>query len=282
MSSSAPKKGEHSGAWLGSDICDDYIEVFCHRRMLPPASLVAVRVPGAEVAPSPKEGEVVMFGEHFYQGFGLLASNFFANFLVFFGLQLHHLVPNAILQLASFLVLSEGFLGIEPNLDLWQKLFFFKQESMKMDKAEAAKLKGPRPMTPCGAALVHHSTMSGFPQMSLQDFIKMWQRGFLYVKNGDPSHDCLNLPPFAIPPPMAKKKWKASYPKPIAEVALICAHLDNMKIRGLLGRDLLTTMMTRWILPLQRQPHMISQMGGRLTPAGSPSRTSELARWLRM
>ncbi|KAE8798023.1 gypsy-type retrotransposon rire2 protein [Hordeum vulgare] len=104
--------------------------------MLPPASLVAMRIRGAETAPTPQEGEVVVFDEYFYRGFGLPASNFFANFLTFFGLQLHHLAPNAILQLASFVVLCEGFLGIEPRLDLWQSLFFFKKQSIKMDKVE--------------------------------------------------------------------------------------------------------------------------------------------------
>ncbi|KAE8773856.1 hypothetical protein D1007_53864 [Hordeum vulgare] len=171
MSSSSSKKGQHNGARLGSDICADHIDALRHRGMLPPASLVAARILGAETAPTPQEGEVFVFDEHFYRGFGLPASNFFANFLTFFSLQPHHLAPNAILQLASFVVLCEGFLGIEPRLDLWQSLFFFKQQSIKMDKAE---LTGPRPMTPCGAALVHHRTKCGFPQMPLQDTIKQW------------------------------------------------------------------------------------------------------------
>ncbi|KAE8794160.1 hypothetical protein D1007_31032 [Hordeum vulgare] len=197
---SAPKKGQHNGAWIGSGICDGHIEALRHQRLVPPTYLVAVWVPGAENAPTSKEGEVVVFEKHFYRGFGLLASNFFANFLIFFGLQPHHLAPNAILQLVAFFILCEGFLGIEPHLDLWQKLLFFKQQSVKMDKAEVEKLRGPRPMTPCGAALVHHRTKSGFPQMPLQDSIQMWQRGFFYVKNADPSHDGLNLPPFSIAP----------------------------------------------------------------------------------
>ncbi|KAE8802585.1 hypothetical protein D1007_21616 [Hordeum vulgare] len=86
--------------------------------MLPLASLVTVRIPDAETAPMPREGEIVVFGEHFYRGFGLPASTFFSNWLIFFGLQPHHLAPNAILQLSAFVVLCEGFLGIEPRLDL--------------------------------------------------------------------------------------------------------------------------------------------------------------------
>ncbi|KAI4972874.1 hypothetical protein ZWY2020_003799 [Hordeum vulgare] len=213
MSSSSSKKGQHNGAWLGSDICAEDIDVNRHRRMLPPASLVTVRIPGTENAPKPQEGEVVVFDEHFYRGFGLPASALFNNFLTFFGLQPHLLVPNAILQLATFVVLCEGFLGIEPRLDLWQSLFFFKQQSKKMDKADLEKLDGPCPMTPCVATLVHHRMKCGFPQMPLQDSIKQWQTGFFYVNNASPSRDAINMPPFTIEPLMAKKNWQAKYPK---------------------------------------------------------------------
>ncbi|KAE8809234.1 hypothetical protein D1007_14134 [Hordeum vulgare] len=200
-SGSSSKKTSSHGAWLSSKICDDRIEALRHRQMLPPASLVSVRIPGAKTAPTPQEGEIVVFDEHFYRGFGLPASTFLSNWLIFFGLRPHHLAPNAILQLWAFVVLCEGFLGIEPRLDLWQSLFFFKQQSMKMDKAEMEKLVGPPPMTPSGAALVHHRSKSGFPQIPLQESIKQWQRGFFYVKNANPAHDALNMPPFNIDPP---------------------------------------------------------------------------------
>ncbi|KAE8783118.1 hypothetical protein D1007_43447 [Hordeum vulgare] len=119
MSSSAHKKGQYRGAWVGADICDGNIEALRDRRMLPLATLVAERVSGAEAAPTPEKGEVVVFEEHFYRRFGLPASDFFTRFLTFFGLEPHHLAPNDIFQLASFVVLCEGFLGIEPRLDIW-------------------------------------------------------------------------------------------------------------------------------------------------------------------
>ncbi|KAE8767163.1 hypothetical protein D1007_61514 [Hordeum vulgare] len=123
MSSDAPKKGQYRDAWVGSDICDGNKDVLHDRRMLPPANLMAARVPGAEAALTPEKGEVVVFKEHFYRGFGLPTSDFFARFLTFFGLHPHHLAPNSIIQPASFVVLCEGFLGI---MDIWRKLFFFK------------------------------------------------------------------------------------------------------------------------------------------------------------
>ncbi|KAE8801946.1 hypothetical protein D1007_22205 [Hordeum vulgare] len=215
---SSSKKASSHGAWLGSEICDDRIEALHHHRMLPPASQVPVRIPGAETAPTPEEGEIFVFDEHFYRGFGLPASPFFSNWFTFFGLQPYHRALSTILQLSAFVILCEGFLGIEPRLNLWQILFFFKQQSLKMDKAQLEKLAWPRPMTPCGAALVHHRSKSGFPQMPLQESIKQWQRGFFYVKNANPAHNALNMPPFNINPP-AKLNWGAKYPKPIPKVA---------------------------------------------------------------
>ncbi|KAE8785328.1 hypothetical protein D1007_40982 [Hordeum vulgare] len=265
---SSSKKSSSQGAWLGSEICEGHIEALRHHRLLPPASHMLVGIPGAETAPTPVVGEVVVFNKHFYTGFGLPASSFFSEWLHFFGLQRHHLAPNAILRLSAFVVLCEGFLGIEPRLDLWQSLFFFKQQSIEMEKAELEKLVGPRPMTPCGAALVHHRSKSGVPELPLQESIKQWQKGFFYVKNADPARDALNMPPFNINPP-TKLNCAAKSPKPIPEVAQIGAHLEILQKSGLLGRDLFTTMVTRRILPLQRRPHLVCQMSDRHDPCRS-------------
>ncbi|KAE8804686.1 hypothetical protein D1007_19356 [Hordeum vulgare] len=218
------QKASSQGAWLGSDVGEEHIEVLRHHRLLPPASQVLVRLPGAETGPTPAVGEVVVFTEHFYRGFELPAIAFFAEWLCFFGLQPHHLAPNAILQLSAFVVFCEGFVGIEPRVDLWRSLFFFKQQSIAMEKSEES--------------------------------VKQWQKGFFYVKNADPALDALNMPPFDIDPP-TRLNWATKTPKPISEVALICAHLDILEKGGLLGRDLLTTMVACRILPLQRRPHLL-------------------------
>ncbi|KAE8802513.1 hypothetical protein D1007_21697 [Hordeum vulgare] len=262
---SSVQQASSQGAWLGNDVDEGHIDALRHHRLLPPASQVSVHLPSSETAPAPAAGEVVVFVEHFYRGFGLPASSFFAEWPQFFSLQPHHLAPNAILQLVAFVVLCEGFVGIEPRVDLWRILFFFKQQSIAMEKSEVEKLKGPRPMMLCGAALVHHRLKSGFPQMPLQDSIKHWQKGFFYVKSADPAQDALNMPPFAIAPP-TRRNWDAKSPRPHPEVALICAHLDILGKSGLLGRDLLATMVVRRILPLQRWPHLVCQMSGRLDP----------------
>ncbi|KAE8780384.1 hypothetical protein D1007_46499 [Hordeum vulgare] len=238
---SSAQQASLQGAWLGRDVDEELIDAPRHHRLLPRASQVSVRLPGSEASPAPVAGEVVLFAEHFYWGFGHPANSFFAEWLQFFGLQPHHLALNAILQLAAFVVLCEGFVGIEPHIDLWRSLFFFKQQSIIMEKSEVEKLKGPRPMTPGGAALVHHRPKSVFPQMPLQDSVKHWQKGFFYVRSTDPAQDALNMPPFAIAPP-TRQNCDAKTPKPHPEVAPIRAYLDLLRESGLLVRDLLATM----------------------------------------
>ncbi|KAE8775138.1 hypothetical protein D1007_52394 [Hordeum vulgare] len=262
---SSSQKASSQGAWLGSEICEGHIEALNHHRLLPLASQVLVRIPGAEAAPSPAVGEVVVFNEHFDRGFGLPASALFSDWLLFFGLQSHHRAPNAVLQPSAFVVLCEGFVGIEPRVDLWRNLFFFKPQSIAMEKSEVEKLARPRLMTPCRAALVHHRSKSSFPQLPLQESIKQWHRGFFYVKNTNPAQDALNMPPFNIDP-LTKLNWAARTPKMIPEVVLICAHLKILEKSGLLSRGLLTTMVTRQIMPLQRRPHLVCQMSGRHDP----------------
>ncbi|KAE8774749.1 hypothetical protein D1007_52809 [Hordeum vulgare] len=118
MSRAAGKKAISRGAREGSIVGKGHIEFLFHHRMLPPVELVAVQLPWGEGSPTPQAGEVVVFTEHFANGFGLPASDFFSRFLVHFGLQPHHLAANDILQLAAFVTLYESFLGIKPRLDL--------------------------------------------------------------------------------------------------------------------------------------------------------------------
>ena len=68
--------------------------------------------------------------------------------------------------MAAFVTLCEGFLGVEPWLDLWCRLFYLKRQTVK-DPATGQKV-----MTACGAAQIHFWAGAGFPQLPLQDSVK--------------------------------------------------------------------------------------------------------------
>lgn len=258
----APPKG----SWEGSVVTADDIEYLRRTRRLPPAELVEARAPGAETTPAPRDGEVVVFYTHFLRGLGLPVSLFFRRFLTFFGLQPHHLGPNAILQLAAFVTLCEGYVGILPYVELWCRLFYLKQQG-----ASAGV------MSECGAAVPVTRTAGPFPKLPLEESAKKWQKSF-YVRNVNPADDRINLPPFADAPPAAKLNWGHNPRAPSAEIVGVCRRVTEMTDReGLTAVDLIVAFIGRRVLPLQRRPHRICDMSGRRDPCRLSTKELTLA-----
>jgi hypothetical protein len=57
------------------------------------------------------------------RGFGVPASPFMRALLHYYKVELHHLAPNTISQAAIFAVVCEGYMGMEPQWNLWLHLF---------------------------------------------------------------------------------------------------------------------------------------------------------------
>jgi hypothetical protein len=81
-----------------------------------------------EDIPTPKTTEIVVFSSFFQCGFGLPACAFLQGLLDHYQIELVHLNPNSILQIAIFVHLCEAFLGISPNFPLFKKYFFLKYQ----------------------------------------------------------------------------------------------------------------------------------------------------------
>ncbi|KAE8799597.1 hypothetical protein D1007_24976 [Hordeum vulgare] len=227
-----------------------------HRKLLSCGARHCVPPRGGEF-PGPKAGEVVVLVEHFARGFELPPSNFFFSSLMHFGLQPHHLAANTVLQLAAYVTHYEGFLGIEPRLDISRQLSYFKQQSLTDGDTVNKR------MTACGTALVHHRAGSNFLKLPLQDSVKKWKRGFFYMKNVNPQDGHINLPLFINTPPTEKLNWQSDLPHPASKVKLIYTPLELLKVEGLTATDLLATMVAHRILPLQCGPHLICQISTR-------------------
>jgi hypothetical protein len=50
-------------------------------------------------------------------------SHFMRALLHYYGVELHHLTPNSVSQIAIFVAVYEGYLGLEPHWKLWVHLF---------------------------------------------------------------------------------------------------------------------------------------------------------------
>lgn len=84
-----------------------------------------------EEEPLPQDGERVLLLPHVDRGFSLPPHPFLLDFLQFTGSQLHHVVPNTITLLASFVTLYEGFLGIKPHWHLFRSIYAIKPRRLR-------------------------------------------------------------------------------------------------------------------------------------------------------
>ena len=71
--------------------------------------------------------ETVVFKSFYEKGFALPAGEFFHSLLHFYRLKVTHLKPNSIAQIAIFIHLCEGYLGIAPHFNLWRALYRLKR-----------------------------------------------------------------------------------------------------------------------------------------------------------
>ena len=71
----------------------------------------------------PRDGEIISFTAFHHLGLSLPLHPFVWGLMFFYGLWLHDLMSEGILHIATFIMLCEAFLGIEPHFTLWRWLF---------------------------------------------------------------------------------------------------------------------------------------------------------------
>jgi hypothetical protein len=81
---------------------------------------------------NPPYGYVVSFIRLHERGFTALASRFMRGQCYHYGMELHNFAPNVISQVATFIGICEGFLGIPVNWYLWVHLFRVELHTLAM------------------------------------------------------------------------------------------------------------------------------------------------------
>jgi hypothetical protein len=103
--------------------------------------------------------------------------------------------------LAAFVALCEAYLGIWPNVELFQRLIYFKTQTAGTISVE------------CGTTSFYARKTADFPGLKGKESCKKWQRSF-YVKNLKEGTDYINLPPFDASGPGKRDSWSAPLPHP--------------------------------------------------------------------
>jgi hypothetical protein len=109
--------------------------------------------------PAPPEGYVVSFICFHERGFGVPASPFMRALLHYYKVELHHLAPNAVAQAAIFMAVCEGYLGMDPQWNLWLHLFR-RSSSPRRRRSEGRSVRCVRGVACCRLGLVAATSTS--------------------------------------------------------------------------------------------------------------------------
>jgi hypothetical protein len=105
--------------WTRSNVSREQLLHLVEAGQLPPLTeVVEWIVPADESVPRPPSGYVVSFVVFRERGFSVPADRFIHRVLFAYGLQLQHLNPNNIQQMAAFEAMCEGYHGIGAHWHL--------------------------------------------------------------------------------------------------------------------------------------------------------------------
>ena len=131
---------------------------------------IAHRLPDkGQLIPAPRPHERVVFLTHFLRGQDFPLHPFVRGLMFYYGLDLHDLAPNFILNISVFIVVCEVFLRIKPHFGLWLKTFNVKPKVVGGRHAE------------CGGAMVGKMANVLWLEGSFVETLKGWQSGWFYI-----------------------------------------------------------------------------------------------------
>jgi hypothetical protein len=127
--SKAQNREGEKGQWWPCDITESELKAFEKEGLLAPESWKFTK---DSISPTPDPDERVLTKAWVERGLSLPPSEFFLSVLSNYGLQPHNICPNSYLLLSNFAALCEGYLGVRPDVRLFQ--FFYRVKKERKDK----------------------------------------------------------------------------------------------------------------------------------------------------
>jgi hypothetical protein len=149
------------------------------KHLLPDYVVAQWRPVKDEEIPTPHTNDIVMLMSFFQRGVGLPSCEFLCGLLHHYQIELVHINPNSILQIAIFVHLCKCYLTIHPNFPLFKHYFFLKYQP------SAAKRKV------IGGVDIQSRPHCNFLDLPLKTSLKGCHKSCFYYENHESS-----LPPF--------------------------------------------------------------------------------------
>jgi hypothetical protein len=160
--------------WTRSNVTHDQLLRLVEAGELPPLTdAVEWIVPAGESVPRPPSGYMVSFMTFHERGFSVPTDRFIRGALFAYGLQLQHLNPNSIQQMATFEAMCKGYLGIGTHWPLFQYFFRF---TYLRDGSRAATID-------CANLRMKQGRDNDYIPVSLTSSNNGWHKGWFYLRN---------------------------------------------------------------------------------------------------
>ena len=212
------------------------------------------------VTPAPPEGYAVMCRAWVERGFSLPPSKFFLDVLELYKLQPHNICPNSFTILSTFQGLCEGYLGIEPDVRLFQ--WYFQCRPLYEPKQTGSE---ETRVCNCGSASFVLRARRKYPTFPPIESVRYWNRDWFYYKNltsGD-QRQPKGLPEFKDGAAVALDTWKNCITIVEHQDLLTMARrIGKLVDDGLKGSDVILSWFTRRIQPLSFRPKLICRYTG--------------------
>jgi hypothetical protein len=159
--------------WTRSNVsCEQLLRLVDADQLPPLTQAVEWIVPADESVPRPPSGYVVSFMTY-KGGFSVPAGRFIRGVLFAYGLQLQHLNPNSIQQMATFKAMCEGYLGISAHWPLFQ--YFFRFTCLRDGSCVAT--------IGCANLQKKQGRGNDYILVSLTSSNNSWHKGWFYLRN---------------------------------------------------------------------------------------------------
>ncbi|KAK1662824.1 hypothetical protein QYE76_050983 [Lolium multiflorum] len=208
-----------------------------------------------ELAPAPRDDEMVLTKALVERGFSFPPSDFFLEILKTYGLQPHNISPNSVLAISNHVALCEGHLRVSPEISLFQYFFSVK------------KIRQSGELATCGSITFMLRPGRVYPPTDRHESARYWSAGFFYLKDvSDPASE-KKLPAFKNCPANELPSWThcphfSDSPQLTRAVRRICKLTEE----GLTGKDLTLSWFTKRIQPLQHRDRLMFEYTGRDDP----------------
>jgi hypothetical protein len=184
-------------------------------------------------------GEFVLFTSYISCGLALPISPFFLLLLEEFGLQLQHLTPHSILQVAIFAHLCEMFVGMAPCNSLFRYFFVLARSGKARDHIGAYYFQ-----TRLDPAIVYIPTFGGARWEN-------WRSDWVIASTE--ANDRLILPTNG--PALDRKQWRTK-PSLSPEFLPILDRIKVLATGGLTSMHVVGDLLKRRTTPLQKRPRL--------------------------